>query len=233
MSYLGDRYFGQTLRLKFTTVNASGVPTTLGNTPSLAYFVDGDTTLYTSGLTLSADYASKTGLNAVDVLVTTSCTGLAGGTDVQVIVAAGTVSGVSMIGYLVGEYSISKTSDLRPTTAARTLDVSAGGEAGVDWANVGSPTTAQNLSATTISTGQTVASMSDFSNAFTTAITEAYRANGAAPTMAQFMSEVLAHLGEAAIVGTTKTINKLDHSTAAETFTLDNAAAPTSITRAS
>ncbi len=39
---------------------------------------------------------------------------------------------------------------LRPTTAGRTLDVSATGEAGVDWANVGSPTTTLNLSGTTI-----------------------------------------------------------------------------------
>ncbi len=66
----------------------------------------------------------------------------------------------------------------------------------------------------------------------TTAITEAYRANGAAPTLAQFMSEVLAHLGEMDITGTTKTINKLDHATAAATFTLNDATAPTAITRA-
>lgn len=64
-------------------------------------------------------------------------------------------------------------------------------------------------------------------------ITESYRANGAAPTLDQALSETLAHLGEATIVGTTKTINKVDHVTAAETFTLDSATAPTSITRAS
>lgn len=45
---------------------------------------------------------------------------------------------------------------LGPTTAGRTLDVSAGGEAGVDWANVGSPTTAVDLSGTTIKTTQKV-----------------------------------------------------------------------------
>lgn len=39
---------------------------------------------------------------------------------------------------------------LAPTTAGRDLDVSAGGEAGIDWANVGSPTTAVALTATTI-----------------------------------------------------------------------------------
>jgi hypothetical protein len=48
---------------------------------------------------------------------------------------------------------------LRPTVTGRTLDVSATGEAGVDWANVGSPTTAQTLSATTIATSQVVASV--------------------------------------------------------------------------
>jgi hypothetical protein len=49
---------------------------------------------------------------------------------------------------------------LTPTTAGRALDVSAGGEAGIDWANIGSPTTAQNLSATNIDVDQVVASVS-------------------------------------------------------------------------
>ena len=49
---------------------------------------------------------------------------------------------------------------LVPTTAGRKLDVSAGGEAGVDWANIGSPTTAQNLSGTNIDVDQVVASVS-------------------------------------------------------------------------
>lgn len=67
----------------------------------------------------------------------------------------------------------------------------------------------------------------------TAQITEAYRALGDPPTLAQFMSEVLAHLGEVAIASTTKTINKFDGTTAAETFTLDDATTPSSITRAS
>lgn len=41
-------------------------------------------------------------------------------------------------------------------TAGRTLDVSAGGEAGLDWANVGSPTTTVALTGTTIATTQKV-----------------------------------------------------------------------------
>jgi len=68
--------------------------------------------------------------------------------------------------------------------------------------------------------------------ALTTQMTEAYRANGAAPTMAQAFCELLAHHGEAENAGTTKTLNKLDHSTPAMTFTYDDATTPTSVTRA-
>lgn len=39
---------------------------------------------------------------------------------------------------------------LQPTVAARTLDVSTGGEAGVDWANVGTPGSTVNLTSTTV-----------------------------------------------------------------------------------
>lgn len=49
---------------------------------------------------------------------------------------------------------------LAPTTAARTLDVTATGAAGIDWANVENPTTALNLSGTNIDVDQIVASVS-------------------------------------------------------------------------
>lgn len=41
---------------------------------------------------------------------------------------------------------------LKPTTAGRTLDVTTTGEAGIDWANIGSPTSTVNLSGTTVGT---------------------------------------------------------------------------------
>lgn len=49
---------------------------------------------------------------------------------------------------------------LQPTTAGRTLDVTAGGTAGIDWANIEAPTTANNLSGTNIDTDQVIASVS-------------------------------------------------------------------------
>lgn len=281
---LGDRFLSSTFYTKFTTVNASGVPTTLGSTPSLQFYVNAGVTAFTAGLSLDVDLNSITGMNHVTVIATTSATAWATGTDVQVIVATGTVSGVSIKGYKVCEFSIQNRAALRPVTAGRNLVVDTNGLADANMVKMG-PTgagTAQTardiglsvlLSSGTatgqilLSAGQvTVATNNDKTGYSltagydpaktaaqagdamaltagerttlngvikTTAVTEAYRANGAAPTEAQFMCEVLAHLGEASIAGTTKTVKKLDHATTAETFTLDSATVPTSITRAS
>lgn len=49
-----------------------------------------------------------------------------------------------------GTLALDALSPLQPTTPNRKLDVSAGGEAGVDWSNIGSPTTAVSLSGTAV-----------------------------------------------------------------------------------
>lgn len=63
-------------------------------------------------------------------------------------------------------------------------------------------------------------------------LTEAYAADGAAPTLAQALFEIMQCLTEFAISGTTITVKKRDGSTTAMTFTLDSATTPTSRTRA-
>ena len=60
---------------------------------------------------------------------------------------------------------------LQPTVAGRTLDVTTTGEAGIDWGNIGSPTTTVNLAGTTISTSQAVASVSGSVNSVASAVT--------------------------------------------------------------
>lgn len=67
---------------------------------------------------------------------------------------------------------------------------------------------------------------------FTTALTESYSADGAAPTMAQAVFLLMQMLTEKSISGTTMTVKKLDGSTTAFTLTLNDATTPTSITRA-
>jgi hypothetical protein len=61
--------------------------------------------------------------------------------------------GVNVVSYASGE------APLQPTVAGRTLDVTATGEAGIDWANIGAPTTTVNLSGTTVKTATDIAAV--------------------------------------------------------------------------
>ncbi len=70
------------------------------------------------------------------------------------------------------------------------------------------------------------------SNLLTTQMTEAYAADGAAPTLAQALMMIQQMLGDFAISGTTLTVRKVDGATTAATFTLDSATTPTDLTRA-
>lgn len=76
--------------------------------------------------------------------------------DVLMVSAKSGTANIKVIGAPAVIYTRPTTGWLAPTTAARTLDVSAGGEAGVDWSNVGSPTTALALTGTTIAVTQKV-----------------------------------------------------------------------------
>ncbi len=67
----------------------------------------------------------------------------------------------------------------------------------------------------------------------TSQMTEAYAADGTAPTLAQALFLIQQMLGDFSISGTTLTVKKLDGSTTAATFTLDDGTTPTSLTRAS
>lgn len=66
----------------------------------------------------------------------------------------------------------------------------------------------------------------------TTQMTEAYAADGTAPTLAQAIFLIQQTIGDFSISGTTLTAKKLDGTTTAATYTLDDAANPTSRTRA-
>jgi len=95
------------------------------------------------------------------------------------------------------------------------------------------PTTAMR-GTDSAATAASVAALNDVSVAdvLTTQMTEAYAADGAAPTLAQALMMIQQKLGEFSISGTTLTMKKLDGSATAATFTLDDATSPTSITRA-
>jgi len=280
MKHLGDFDTSTVVYGKFTTYRPStGAPFTLAGTPALSVYKDNSTTQSTTGVTLTVDFDSVTGLHHFAIDTSADGTFYAAGSFFDIVVTTGTVDSVSAVGTVVASFTIRKNSALKPatagrtlvvdaagladantvklgpsgsgtaqtardigasvllssgtgtgqldftsgvvkanatqwvggtipavnvtgvplvdakyllgtvfstptvagipnvncktwndlatvalplvpTTAGRTLDVSAGGEAGVDWANVGSPTTAVGLSGTTISTSQAVASVS-------------------------------------------------------------------------
>jgi hypothetical protein len=64
-------------------------------------------------------------------------------------------------------------------------------------------------------------------------MTESHSALHAAPTLEQAMFQIIAMLNEKSVGGTTLTANKIDGTTPAMTFTLNDASTPTAITRAS
>jgi hypothetical protein len=146
---LGDFDTSAVVYFKFTTFRPStGAPFTLAGTPALSVYKDNSTTQTTTGVTLTADFDSVTGLN--HVAIDTSDAFYSAGSFFDVVITTGTVDSVSAVGTVVGRFTLRKNSALKPTTAGRTLDVSSGGEAGIDFANIGSPTTTVNLSGTTI-----------------------------------------------------------------------------------
>jgi len=210
-----DRTLEETIYLMFTTRSFStGAPTQLAGTPVVSAYEDNSVTQITAGITLGVDHDGVTGLNLLTVAAT-AANGYEAGKEYNLVITTGTVGGVSVVGEVVGEFSLGASAaavdlangtdglgaikadtaailvdtgttldgripaaltaggnmksdalawnglatvalPLVPTVAGRTLDVSAGGEAGLDWANIGGPTTAQGLSGTTIKTATDV-----------------------------------------------------------------------------
>ncbi len=93
-------------------------------------------------------------------------------------------------------------------------------------------TTATNLTTNNDKTGYTL-SNAGVDALFVRALTEAYAADGAAPTVAQALFAIQQFLQERSVAGTTMTVKKLDGSTTAYVITLNDGTTPTSYTRSS
>ena len=105
-----DRTVGDTFYIAFTTrAFATGVPTTLAGTPVISAYEDASLTQITAGLTLGVDHDSVTGMNMITV-VATGGNGFESGKDYQLVITTGTVGGVSVIGEVVGQFSLGLSS---------------------------------------------------------------------------------------------------------------------------
>lgn len=147
-SSLGDFAPGATIYLKFTTTNASGVPTAWATSQLIDIYKTNSTTQSTAGLTIVVSFDGIPGLNHVTIDTSADATFYAAGGDFQVVISDGDVGGVSLVGYVVANFSLNHVAALRPTTAGNTLDVAATGEAGLDFSNLkaaSAPTTLTNI----------------------------------------------------------------------------------------
>lgn len=94
-----------------------------------------------------------------------------------------------------------------------------------------------NVDSILVDTGTTIpaqiSGLNDISagDILTTALSESYAADGAAPTLSQAVLAIQQFLQERSVNSSTVTVKQLDGSTTAMTFTMDSDTAPTSITR--
>lgn len=154
---LGDFDTSTVIYGKFTTYRPStGAPFTLAGTPAISVYKDNSVTQSTSGVTLTVDFDSVTGLNHYAIDTSSDGTFYSAGSFFDLVITTGTVDSISAVGMAIERFTIRKNSSLKPTTAGRALDVSVTGEAGLDWANIGSPTTTVAFTGTTIAVTQKV-----------------------------------------------------------------------------
>ncbi len=111
MSYHGDYVEDfATLDFKFTTRKDTGLPTTLSGTPVLSVYKANGVTQSTAGITLTVDFDSVTGLNHVRIDLSADAF-YAIGNDYDIVITTGTVNSISVIGEVVGSFSIENRFD--------------------------------------------------------------------------------------------------------------------------
>jgi hypothetical protein len=104
---------------------------------------------------------------------------------------------------------------------------------GTDSALLSSGYTAPDNAGIT-SNGNAISALNNITvnDVLTTQMTESYAADGTAPTLAQAIFLSMQNLQDFSFAGTTQTVRRIDGATTAATYTLDDATAPTSKTRA-
>ncbi|MCK5235671.1 MAG: hypothetical protein KAR06_01700 [Deltaproteobacteria bacterium] len=113
-----DRTVGETFYIAFTTrAFATGIPTQLAGSPVISAYEDVGLTQITAGLTLGVDHDSVTGLNMITV-VATGGNGFEAGKDYQLVITTGTVGGVSVVGEVVGQFSLGLSAAFTKIAAA-------------------------------------------------------------------------------------------------------------------
>ncbi len=126
---LGDIALSQILYFHFTTRQFStGTPITSASLV-ISIYKDDSTTQSTAGITTTflTGFDNVVGLVSVKIDTSQDGTFYAAGHDFSVVVTAGTADSVSIVGEVVGYFSINNRTALRPTTAGRTINIDSTG----------------------------------------------------------------------------------------------------------
>jgi hypothetical protein len=134
--HLGSFAPGSTVYGMFNSRDTDGAPIALAGTPSLECYKNAADTPDNSGITLTEGFSSVTGLNHFAIDTSADPTFYAAGSEVFVVLAAGTADGVSVAGVIVAQFSLVADG----LTTAQKADVlaqvvSALDTAGVDQSN--------------------------------------------------------------------------------------------------
>jgi len=120
-----DRTVGDTFYMRFTTrAFATGIPTALASGVISAY-EDANLTQITAGITLTASYDGVAGLNSLTI-VATGANGFEAGKDYDLVITTGTVGGVSVVGEVIGSFSLSLSAASKQLAAGVSLSTSQG-----------------------------------------------------------------------------------------------------------
>lgn len=104
-----DYTVGDTFHIAFTTrAFATGTPTVLAGTPVVSAYEDASLTQITAGITLGASHDSVVGLNMLTI-VATGANGYEAGKDYHLVITTGTVGGVSVVGEVVGRFTLGRS----------------------------------------------------------------------------------------------------------------------------
>ena len=104
-----DYTVGDTVHFMFTTRQFStGAPFALAGTPAVSAYENEGLTQITAGITLGVDHDGVTGLNLVTV-VASGANGFEAGKDYHLVITTGTVDSVSVVGEVVGRFTLSRS----------------------------------------------------------------------------------------------------------------------------
>lgn len=138
MAITGNGTFsaGDTIYLKWTTRTTTGAPTTLSGSPVVSIYKDNSTTESVTGVTLTVDFDSRTGLNHLTIDTTQDATFYANGHEFWAVITTGTVGGVSVVGEVVDKFVLSAASTAQTGDSFARLGAPAGASIAADIAEV-------------------------------------------------------------------------------------------------